>query len=146
MTIQLVRAGSYDVAAILAFQQEAASKTYHPMSLSAIEASIRDDETRLVIRDADAMTVGFLIYKKDEDKVVLDQIVIGSPYRNKDYGSKALKMLLTQVPRQMVELTTHPGNQAVPLFARHGSRWAANLANCDIDGQPRVLMRRKAGT
>ena len=141
MTIQLERAKVPQAKAILMFQEAAASRTYHPMNLLAIEAAIRDDETYLVLQE-DQMVLGFLIYKIEEDHVLLDEFVIGEQYRGRGFGAMALEAMLVQVSGKRVELVTHPENPAVHLYARNGFRWVENLTNFYGDGESRMRMVR----
>ena len=141
MTIRLERAKAPQARAILMFQEAASSRTYHPMSLSAIEAAIRDDETYLVLQE-DQMVLGFLMYKTEGDHILLDEFVIDERYRGRGFGAMALEAMLAQVSGKRVELVTHPENPAVHLYARNGFRWIENLPDFYGDGEPRMRMRR----
>jgi ribosomal protein S18 acetylase RimI-like enzyme len=145
-TISLKRATLKDWQEIAKIEKVGNSKTY--------SARVGDDEIKKYIKNNfvfliknDETVVGLVSFEVVKRKIAhCNGLVIYPKYRGKGFGNMAMILLLKKTSKySRVELEVHPhNNPAISLYLSLGFSIEAWKDNCFGDGEPRLVMAKKA--
>lgn len=89
--------------------------------------------------------VGFLAFKKENNGIEVNAIVVTPEKQGKGYGKAMMKHLLELTAGNTLHLVTHPKNiSAIIYYLKSGFEIYGWKDNYYGDGEPRLLLKRKA--
>ncbi|MES2408716.1 MAG: GNAT family N-acetyltransferase [Patescibacteria group bacterium] len=136
----LEAATANDKEAFLRIGQEAASRTYVPVT--DFEREVSRGPVLMIRQNGDV--VGAVSFRMEPDEsVYINTFTIDPKYQGQGIGKAALSQVLDleEVKRAVkVWLVTHPQNEAVKLYESAGFKKGETKENYFGDGEPRLIL------
>ncbi|MFA6493064.1 MAG: N-acetyltransferase [Patescibacteria group bacterium] len=140
MNMKLKEATKEDLKAILNFEKEAASQTFHAM---ITEQEIKEFliQNKVFFINYESKNVGLIGYEPKEDSNYISELIVSSDYQSKGIATNAVKELLKTIGDKPSELHTHPeNNSAIIVYLKSGFKIKGWKDNYYGDGEPRLIL------
>lgn len=89
--------------------------------------------------------IGFFAFKKENEGIEVKAVVVTPEKQGKGHGKTMMKKLLELTEGHDLHLVTHPKNVgAIAYYQKFGFEMYGRKENYYGDGEPRLLLKRKA--